>query len=69
MDSMDIFVKLTVYRNKTSSGVGFKLSLILGARFFTYNALENSNWDQLQQVPRTQKLDTAALMMLFVIDL
>ena len=44
------------YRNKTSSGVALKPPLNLGARFLMYNAFKNSNWDQLEQVFRTQNL-------------
>ena len=50
------------YRNKTSSCVAFKSSLILGARLLMYNASKYSNWDQLHQVSRTQKLELTALI-------
>ena len=49
------------YRNKISSGVALKSPLNLGARFLMYNAFENSNWDQLEQVFRTQNLELIAL--------
>ena len=50
-----------LYRNKTNSCLAFKLSLILGAICLIYTASKNSNWDQLQQVSRTQKLELTAL--------
>ena len=49
------------YRNKTSLRVAFKPSLILGARILMYDASKNSNWDQLQQLPRRQKLELTEL--------
>ena len=48
-------------RSKINLCVAFKPSLILGARFLMYNASRNSNWDQLLQVSRTQKLELTAL--------
>ena len=54
--------QLPLYGNKTSSRVAFKPSLILGARFLMYSASKNSNWDQLQQVSRTKKLEITTLI-------
>ena len=49
------------YRNKTSSRVPFRPSLISGEIFLMHNASKNSNWDKLHQVSRTQKLERTEL--------